>query len=438
METGRRVGGIVTAGDDGTTTNGNGNGNGKAAARAEPPAALLTSTGSSGWKLGRRPALDGVRGMALIFVLCCHIAYMWSRDWFFGGYEGLPIFFVLSGFLITSLLLGEKADTQRISIPGFYRRRAMRILPALYVMLVVAFVLSRVLSHVGTGTDTVGQQLEATGAVMAYFYNWLFLGGFAHAGWGFDQSWSLGVEEQFYLLWPLTLMLLLRWRPRWVGRVALAVAALSVLAAVLAHGLWHNYDFAYYSTITNLSGLMLGSYLAWALHRGWSPGRWIRWAAFAGMALIGVVLVSGPPWTANPLLWGDWPIDLAAAAIILAVLDGTGPLGRLFSLRPLRYLGEISYSVYVWHFLVISCVLLLAPRMNPAIQIFLVLYVSLIVAMASHSLLEVPFIRRAHRGGWQRQKTPGRTEVPVEWRARHLRPSPAPSTAVQTLSVDTG
>jgi peptidoglycan/LPS O-acetylase OafA/YrhL len=300
--------------------------------------------------------------------------------------------------------------------------------------------MSRVLSHVGPGTDTAAQQLEATGAVMAYFYNWLFVGGLAHGGWGFSQSWSLGVEEQFYLLWPLTLMLLLRWRPRRVGRVCLVVAALSVLAAVLARGVWHDYDFEYYSTVTNLSGLMLGSYLAWALHRGWSPGRWIRWAALAGLALIGVVLFSGPPWSANPLLWGDWPIDLAAAALILAVLDAAGPLGRLFSMRPLRYLGEISYSVYVWHFLVISCVLLLAPRMNPAIQIFLVLYVSLLVAMASHRLLEVPFIRLAHRGGWHRQKPPAPTAGPVERRAtpRHLRPSPVPSPAVPSLSVDAG
>jgi peptidoglycan/LPS O-acetylase OafA/YrhL len=205
--------------------------------------------------LGRRPALDGIRALAIIAVVGVHVSTILipslAGKWFVGGVAGVDVFFVLSGFLITSLLLEEHDRSRSIGLRSFYWRRILRLWPALYLLLIGNFIYSMVV-HI-----PVGYTLRGDGLIAAYQSNWAW-----SLGWpvpfGLDNTWSLAVEEQFYLIWPIVLLLVLRWRDRLVPLVATGIMVASALWRWHLYSTTQNWISSLAETSAHLDGLMLG------------------------------------------------------------------------------------------------------------------------------------------------------------------------------------
>ena len=216
--------------------------------------------------LGHRPALDGVRAVAVALVVLGHvddILLPGGRDPLPGGFLGVDLFFVLSGFLITRLLLDERTGTGRVALGGFYQRRAARLLPAV-ALLLVGHALWVSFADVGV---TRAMEIDSVLVVGLYVSNW------AHQlhrdlAFGLGHLWSLSVEEQFYLVWPF-LIWATRRRPGWLW----AVIGLGVGVAIgTRHQLWNdgvNWLLIYIRTDTRMDALLVGCALGIAHHRGW-------------------------------------------------------------------------------------------------------------------------------------------------------------------------
>jgi len=352
------------------------------------------------------PALDGVRALAVLAVMAFHGGVSFLP----GGFLGVDAFFVLSGFLITSLLLDERLATGRIALAAFWGRRARRLLPALLLVLVVVAVAGRWL------LDPGALQLLRADSLAALFYvaNWRMLlrrdGGYFAATATpspLEHTWSLGIEEQFYLLWPVLLLLLLARRPRLRALLALCVAG-AIASAVVAAALFHpgvDPSRVYYGTDTRAQALLVGAALATALALGrpaaWSPGRLARLSRTAGLAALAGALGTAWAWThaagtSRGLYAGGFLAVAAATAAIIAhiVLAPTGLTARVLSRPPLPAIGRISYGLYLWHWPVFQAVT--AERSGWAGWPLLALRVSIAfgLALASYLLVEQPVRRR--------------------------------------------
>jgi peptidoglycan/LPS O-acetylase OafA/YrhL len=326
-------------------------------ARAHAPAAPARGAVSSAehGSPAYRPYLDGLRAVAILGVLVYHL----DRAWLPGGYLGVDLFFVLSGYLITMLLLGEHARTGRIDLPAFWSRRIRRLLPALLVLLVVMAAL------IWVGGDLLAQG-RARGDLLAtlfYFANWQFI---AEGQSYFNQfvaaspdrhTWSLAIEEQFYLAWPLVAAFVL-------GRFK--ALGLAVVAGTVAVGsaLWLAVLFdpvdpsrAYFGTDSRIFEILVGASLAIALAgrfraRLVSVGRLV--APIALLALIAAYVGLADD---NALYYrGGAVLVCLAAAALIAGLEGGSPVARLLSVRPLVLVGLVSYGLYLWHFPIITYV----------------------------------------------------------------------------------
>ncbi|WP_454116741.1 acyltransferase family protein [Microbacterium aurum] len=296
----------------------------------------------------RYAGLDGLRAVAVLLVVLYHLFPAWFLH---SGFVGVDVFFVISGFLITSLLLRERAATGRIALRAFWTRRARRLLPALALVVTVSATLAWVIG----GDVLVGLGRQVLGAA-TFSYNWTSIGaGASYFGSAEPELlrnlWSLAVEEQFYVLWPLLLPVLLLVRRRWLRAiVALALAAASALwgFAVAGEALTR----AYYGTDTHAFGLLIGVALAFAL--GGERRRATRWARFGmpvagAAALVALVAVASVPGGA-----GLYPAIPLAASVLTAVVIATATapgamLGRALDVAPLRWIGERSYGIYLWH-----------------------------------------------------------------------------------------
>jgi peptidoglycan/LPS O-acetylase OafA/YrhL len=377
---------------------------------------------------GRVPGLDGLRGLAVLAVVLFHSGISWAV----GGLVGVDAFFVLSGFLITHLLLTEHARTGRVSLRAFWGRRVRRLLPAGLLLIAGTGVLWRVFAEPSAWSSLRGDAVSA----LAYVANWHFAftgqGYFAH-----DTPpspllhlWSLGVEEQFYLVWPILLVLLLgrRPRPRPDGRRSgagrIRVLLLCVLGALGSTALcfWlyrggTDTSRLYYGTDTHSAGLLVGAALAclYTRPRAGAAGRhrvlrrrWLRsgLAQLAAAAGLGVLV-----WTVLTIDGADgWlyrggflVVAVAVAAVVSGVLVAPRSiLTRLLSVPPLAGLGRISYAVYLWHWPIL--LLLTSARVGidgPAL-FALRMGVTLAAAVTSWFLLERPVLR--HR--WTRPRLP--------------------------------
>ena len=309
--------------------------------------------------LGHRPPLDGIRGLAILGVLMLHSTIWGAMPSILpGGNLGVAVFFVLSGYLITTLLVGEHERTGRINLRAFYVRRAARLLPGLVVLLpVYIIVLSR--------QESVWQLVLLFGPVV------LYLSSFVQAIWGamgpLAWTWSLSVEEHFYALWPPALRWLLNGRtsrrPGWRGWlrrhplvVASALAAVVVAIAtglrVYVTGTTHWNEFAYYATPTRMDGLAIGCLAALFAHR--YRGALPRLAGWIALAVI-VWCYANPAFRIGPNalnLYGLPLCEIATAVLIVSVVNQpAGLLARALSLRPLVHLGVISYGLYLWNLL---------------------------------------------------------------------------------------
>ncbi len=340
-----------------------------------------------------RPDLEGLRGVAILLVLLFHAGVPGTG----GGYVGVDVFFVLSGFLITGLLLRERERTGTISLSAFYARRARRILPAAVVVIVatlgVAWFFLSPLDLQAAAGDAVACALSVgnlrfAASAMDYFNPNGAPSPFLH-------YWSLGVEEQFYLVWPTLLLLVMRWhRPRLAAGVALvAVVVVSYLGALVltdAAAAW-----AFYSLPTRAWQLGLGGLLAvTATQQAWLSDRAAAIAGWLGLGAIVASLFVIDPATPYPGTAALLP-TLGSAAVVLAGARRGSP-GRLLVVAPLRFLGRISYSLYLvhWPILVLPAAgLAVGDELPFPIRLGLAA-LSIVVAAASYRWVEEPI----HRG----------------------------------------
>ena len=356
------------------------------------------------------PALDGVRALAVLAVLAFHAGLPWAT----GGFLGVDAFFVLSGYLITALLLAERDRTGRIYLIAFWRRRAARLLPALLLVVTVTALSARALLP----PEDVGRLRGDGLAAVFYVANWrMILHGDDYfsqtaAPSPFEHTWSLGIEEQFYLAWPLLLTSLLvgagsargrRTALRWVQGLCVAGAVVSTL---LLADLYRAEDpgRAYYGTDTRGASLLVGAALAVGIARRWPSAGTVqgqltsrRARVVLGVLAAGAVMVLG--WAVGRAGGGDtWLyrggllLVALAVAIVLAhvVLVPDGWSARVLSPRPLVLLGRISYGVYLWHWPVYVAVN--AGRTGrTGLELFaLRCLVTLALAAASYVLVERP------------------------------------------------
>ncbi len=372
----------------------------------------MTSTPSPAPDRFRVPGLDGIRALAVTTVIVFHLL----PGTLVGGYLGVDIFFVVSGFLITTLLLRERAATGRISLRGFWTRRARRLLPALGLLLLACCTAALIVGGdvlVGLGTQVVG--------AITFSSNWLFIAqGSSYFGETvpelFRNLWSLAVEEQFYVVWPLLVVVLLVRIPRWARLVliaALAIASAAWMAvSVPADGAAFDPTRVYYGTDTHAFGLAIGAFLAvLLLGRGVSGigmrGRGIRWAlglggtlAIAGLLALAVLLPGG---SALAYRGGLVLVSLLSAVAIAALLVPGSLLARALDLAPIRWVGLRSYGLYLWHwpvFVLVGAALPTWPREGFESWAIggIALAITVVAATLSYRFLEQPIRRLGFRG----------------------------------------
>jgi peptidoglycan/LPS O-acetylase OafA/YrhL len=314
------------------------------------PRTDVSSTRISGAKKSERiPSLDGLRAIAITFVLVAHAsptfhvhsAFGTALLFVFGNFLGVSMFFALSGFLITSLLLSEQDRTNDINVRAFYKRRASRTLPAVYFYIAVIGILS-VARIIGT---TPGDYVSAATFVLNYK--------FSADNWYLGHLWTLCLQEQLYLLWPVALLLLSR---KSAVSLCVALIALTPVMRVLMYACVPvSRGHIPIMLHTRIDGMMFGCLMALKWN---APGfrRFLnviyRWQVPV-MALGFLVFLS--PWLANTfkgayLLPIGWTLDAAGVAIVLAwaVDHPHGLIGRFLNSRPATFIGAMSYSLYLW------------------------------------------------------------------------------------------
>jgi peptidoglycan/LPS O-acetylase OafA/YrhL len=314
-----------------------------------------------------RPELDGLRGIAVLIVLASHACLAGFAVE--GGLAGVTLFFVLSGFLITSLLVAEFGRYRRVDLRAFYLRRGLRLLPAMFALLAVVAVGYALNAWPSQAIDLPVSLL----VVATYVPNWApFM---FHINMGvLGHTWSLGIEEQFYLLWPIALLAGLRLLgARGVGLAALAVAVLvspwRIFLLVGAEGAGR----VFIGTDTHADALLLGCALALL------P---VRAPSFLGWLGIGGVVVTGAAWAS-----GGMGLLLFLPVATIASVAALAGCPAMLAWRPLAYVGRISYGLYLWHFLLIWWGWP-AP---------LVIAVAIAVSVVSYERLERPFLRLKDR-----------------------------------------
>lgn len=356
--------------------------------------------------MGYLPGLDGIRALAVLGVLLYHGDLTWMR----GGFLGVDVFFVLSGFLITTLIVEEYSRSGRIDFKRFYLARARRLLPALLLMLVIVGMLAAFVYRDSAATFRAD-------AIASLFYvtNWWFI--FSDASYFeaigrppfLQHLWSLAVEEQFYLLWPALVLILLRWRGRRaVFSVALGAALASTLwmaFLAIANGYPQEADpsRAYFGSDSHIMGLLLGAALAMV----WRPGRLstrLTAGAKAVIVAVGAAALLGVLYFflfvgeySNFLYRGGFLALSAIVCVLIAAASHPGaPFGRILGSQPWRYIGQRSYGLYLYHWpiYVITRPDLDIPLDGPAL-LGLRLGLTFLVAEISYRYVEIPIRRGA-------------------------------------------
>ncbi|MCO1600179.1 acyltransferase family protein [Desulfosporosinus nitroreducens] len=383
----------------------------------------LHQRGLQGNSIGYMPGLDGLRALAVFAVIAYHLNLTWVP----GGLLGVSLFFVLSGYLITNILLKQWEQSGAIDLKDFWLRRARRLLPALFVML--AGVMSWVMLCAPERMAALKQ--EALAAVF-YTSNWYLI---FHQVSYFESFgppsplghlWSLAVEEQFYLFWPLLLGLGLRClrQRKWIIGGTMAVALTSAAAMALIYIPGQDPSRVYYGTDTRAFALLVGALLAmvWPsrkMNPDLSSKKRLALDVAGGLGLLVVLLMIGKTNQYQTSLYqgGLLLYSVAAACLVAVLAHPASYLGRLFGWGPLRWLGDCSYGIYLWHYPVIILT-------NPVVsteglnlsRTLLQIAVSIILAALSRYLIEEP-IR------YGRRKQVRRRRSDLQWWHRPLAPS---------------
>ena len=406
------------------------------------------------------PALDGLRTLAVVAVVLYHLNLTWAQ----GGLLGVTIFFVLSGYLITRLLLNEIAKTGRIDLKSFWIRRIRRLFPAVVTVVVVTCALCTVFNHVML-TKMRPDILPS----LLFFNNWWQImqdvSYFNALG---DPSplthfWSLAIEEQFYLIWPplLLAMVSVHMSKPNTRRVVLGLAAVSALAMMVLYNPATDPSRVYYGTDTRVFSLLLGAWMAFIPDRDLAPARLVRhlgldrlagagkhdksksdtaeaattkpselarfWSSPASIDLMGVVGLVGLAamvaltngYTAFQYRGGTLLCSILTLMVIAACVQPQGMVARALAAEPLVWIGKRSYSIYLWHY---PLLLLMNPvaNINDTPWWHYILQVLLVVAAAecSYRFIETPF-RKGAFGRTVSELRDG-TTTPAGWMRAHV------------------
>jgi peptidoglycan/LPS O-acetylase OafA/YrhL len=396
------------------------------------------------------PGLDGLRAIAVLAVIAYHLQLGWAQ----GGLLGVGVFFTLSGYLITDLLLGQRDAVGHLRLGDFWLRRARRLLPALFLMLAVVVAWVTLFDR--------SQLPELRGYVVAaavYVSNWWNI--IRHASYfsrfgpppPLDHLWSLAVEEQFYLIWPFVLWLGLRYargRYRLAG-LTLTAAALSAIVMALLYQPGVDPTRVYEGTDTRAFGLLVGAALAMV----W-PSRHLRADLILrrrllldGAGVVGLVVIALLIWRTNqysPFVYrgGIVLLSVATVLVVAALAHPASWLGPALGWAPLRWLGVRSYGIYLWHFPII---VLTTPTVQRSVNLplqILQVGATIVVAALSWRFVEEPIRRgalgrlwaQARSGGWRRKAVPRRSYVPRRrYRRRRRQRVAAGVASVAALSV---
>lgn len=336
-----------------------------------------------------------MRALAVLAVLIFHLRPASLP----GGFIGVDIFFVVSGFLITSLLIRERASTGAIDFKGFWLRRARRLLPAVFLTVIVSVTGGLILGHdllVGIFRQTIG--------ALTFSTNWVEIaaGSSYFAGTSpqlFAHFWSLAVEEQFYLLWPILFVLLMALTTTWIQRIALASGTAAISAIVMGILVTPGEDVTrvYYGTDTHAFGLLAGVTLAFV----WAGTRWLDSKAFvrysplialgAGAGVLTLMLTLDEN-SALTFRGGLFCASILTALLIASLLPGNRALLAIAEWRPVVWLGVRSYGIYLWHwpvFLLLTALLPAAAPDSPVNWIVRILALALTLAIAGWSFNRV-------------------------------------------------
>ena len=354
----------------------------------------------------RQPALDGLRGVAVAGVLLFHAGFGWAG----GGFLGVSIFFTLSGFLITSLLLTERDATGRISLGHFWSRRARRILPAALLALTGIALYGLTVADAQQAARLPGDGLSA----LADVANWRFvIGDRSYAALFSSPSpvqhfWSLAIEEQFYVVFPLLLVSMTLWTRRSRRGLMILVASLALVSAVLAAVLFnpgHDPSRVYYGTDTRAVELLVGALLAIALTgRPRLEGSKVRVAVATGGVLALGVLIGA--WVvvkqSDDLLYrGGLPLHALLVALVIAAVLVPGPARRALAVRPLAALGLISYGVYLYHWPIFLWLSPTRTGLDGAALFGERMALTLAIAAGSYFWIEQPIRHGRRITGWR-------------------------------------
>ncbi len=354
-------------------------------------------------KFGYHPALDGIRGIAVLAIMAYHDEYHWAR----GAFLSVDAFFVLSGFLITVLLLLEYRRAEGVAMGAFWGRRARRLLPAL--LLVLAFVAWYTNQHV---VPWERASIRNDGLASLFYYaNWRFIVDqqsyftlFSAAS-PLRHMWTLAIEEQFYLVWPLIVVGCLRLGRGSVKLLAI-VSSVGAAASIIAMAvLYQDGDpsRAYYGTDTRAHVLLFGA-IAAMIMVNWRPSAGTRRALIAvgPVALFGLLYSWLHLSDTDPIYYrgGSTFFALVVVVIILAVMNG-GLARKALALRPLPWIGRLSYGLYLWHWPIAVWIVPNRVHVGPTTLNLIRLGMTFVFATLSFYLIERPI-----RVGWSRRPRP--------------------------------
>ena len=350
--------------------------------------------------LGRVPGLDGLRAVAVLIVFASHVEAFLPLSTLLvvpGGTVGLDPFFVLSGFLITALLLKEQARYGTIMRWSFYKRRMVRLLPPLFFLLVANVAIAVALNAWSR------QELNSLLSVTFYYSNYyqansksLFCSNLSP---GYEHLWSLSFEEQFYLVWPWIVIFFLTIK-RSIRTVTIVI--LGTIAVIGIHrGLGYygpqSWCYEFHATQDRADALLWGCLAAHLWARGSEPTKLIRILIWPAVLLLLACL----PFTdlTGPFLYrgGFDAIDLSSAIILLAIMGGTWAGIRFFEWKPLAKLGLIAYAFYLWHVTIFDEIRRIDTGWSYELRVVVAFSWTLTMALISWFLLERPLQRWVHR-----------------------------------------